>query len=911
MRMTALWVAVGAILFVCLAGAAGAAEEAKPAGGTVVLNTDSMWRMRLLWETEEVLLRSGKVDHAALKFKGPRATRWKKGATAEEFDVEKVPVLREPAETPPDWMKPDFDDSRWAYGQGPLLSGGTRTQRSDAASGVGWKLLLLRGKFDVTDPAKAEGLTLSVVYKGGIVVYLNGEEIGRSHMPEGHIGPYTPAAPYDKAVWMRADGYGMKGGDYRSYLKKIASDKSGKAPRRIRTLSGLKIPSGKLKKGMNVMAIAVHRPPARWELYATRIKAYPLPTGTFPRLALHSVELIAPRGAAVASAAAGKAAGRLRGWNYSVARRVFTSFYRHAPAERLHPIAIVGCRNGVFSGQLVLGCADPIKGLKVQVSDLKGPEAIPAQAVNVHYGLPDGWIRQGWMMSVKGPWFDGLEERPPAEVPVYKDGGGAVQPVWFRVTVPKDAKSGDYKAAVKITADGAEPIQTRIELKVIDWALPEPKEFIMDMDYFQSPDTLAMKYKVPFWSDKHWELIEKSFIEMERFSGKTAYITCIRQTQLGNQHGMVHWVRDEKGNLTPDVSIAERYLDVALKHQAVKAVVLYVWAPPSSEGEYSAVGITHDREIFISVRDKKTGKLTEEKGPVWGTPASWKFWGKLTLAVKAALKKRGLDDKMMYGLLGDHRATRKAMDDISAAAPKTLWALQSHTYCEEWKGKKLGMCSAFWGIRCEPRDPAVARGYGWKNPYWLTYGPRDSTRTVSQIARFRTLPELWMTASATSASRWKRAVGVRGLSRLGVDFWKVLEKPQSQFGGLTIIGRYPETEWGHLSFARGTPALLRPGKNGAIPSIRSEAMRENIQEVEARVFIEKVLLNENKKAKLGEELARRCQDCLDKRTRVGLNLQVRHTFSFIQGWPFYVTGLEERTEALFSLAAEVAGKVGR
>ena len=145
---------------------------------------------------------------------------------------------------------------------------------------------------------------------------------------------------------------------------------------------------------------------------------------------------------------------------------------------------------------------------------------------------------------------------------------------------------------------------------------------------------------------------------------------------------------------------------------------------------------------------------------------------------------------------------------------------------------------------------------------------------------------------------------------MGVDFWRVLDKRVSDFGGLTIIGRYPETEWGHLSFARGTPALLRPGKNGAIPSIRSEAMRENIQEIEARVFIEKALLDKDKRAKLGKELADRCQDSLDKRVRVALNLQVAHTFSFIQGWPFYVTGMEDRTEVLFSLAAEVAKKLG-
>ncbi|KKM13767.1 hypothetical protein LCGC14_1712860, partial [marine sediment metagenome] len=55
---------VGVIVSICLAGAPLAAEEAKRSAGRSILSTDSMWRMRLLWETEEVLLPSGKVDHA-------------------------------------------------------------------------------------------------------------------------------------------------------------------------------------------------------------------------------------------------------------------------------------------------------------------------------------------------------------------------------------------------------------------------------------------------------------------------------------------------------------------------------------------------------------------------------------------------------------------------------------------------------------------------------------------------------------------------------------------------------------------------------------------------------------------------------------------------------------------------------
>jgi hypothetical protein len=264
---------------------------------------------------------------------------------------------------------------------------------------------------------------------------------------------------------------------------------------------------------------------------------------------------------------------------------------------------------------------------------------------------------------------------------------------------------------------------------------------------------------------------------------------------------------------------------------------------------------------------------------------------------------------MLYGLLGDHRATRRAMDDISVAAPDTKWALHSHNYDEVWQGRQLGLCSAFWACRCKPTDPSEGRGHGWLNDYWLNFGPRDVMRVTSQIAMDRVALELWLAASPQAANVWKKARGIRGLSRIGIDFWEVLDKPSGQFGGRTVLGRYPENEWGHLSVARGTPMLLQPGSNGAIPTIRSEALRENLQEVEARIFMEKVLMDKAKRALLGEKLANRCQECLDRRIRVGLAMQVALTFVYIQGWPLYVTGFEDRTERLFTLAAEVAKKL--
>ncbi len=86
------------------------------------------------------------------------------------------------------WRDADFDDAAWQRLRGqpcvpnqyggacretnagfPYLDGGSTFQ----------SLICLRGRFLATDPAQAGELSLSVEYRGGAVVYLNGREVAR------------------------------------------------------------------------------------------------------------------------------------------------------------------------------------------------------------------------------------------------------------------------------------------------------------------------------------------------------------------------------------------------------------------------------------------------------------------------------------------------------------------------------------------------------------------------------------------------------------------------------------------------------------------------------------------------------------------------------------------------------------
>ena len=98
------------------------------------------------------------------------------------------------------WNTPAFDASAWRQGNAPLGFGASSvitnidsfastTNRPQAA--------YFRSTFTVTNPSRVSQLLINTVANDGIVVYVNGTEVGRTNMPSGTITPttYASAAP--------------------------------------------------------------------------------------------------------------------------------------------------------------------------------------------------------------------------------------------------------------------------------------------------------------------------------------------------------------------------------------------------------------------------------------------------------------------------------------------------------------------------------------------------------------------------------------------------------------------------------------------------------------------------------------------------------------------------------------------
>jgi hypothetical protein len=589
-------------------------------------------------------------------------------------------------------------------------------------------------------------------------------------------------------------------------------------------------------------------------------------------------------------------------WNQNAAVNIFVKQPRD-PAAALEPVRMSAPRNGASMGAVVVGAPATIKGLKVQVSDLAGPEAIPASAVRVRYMLPDGQTASPTKGVDLGASFDTLAEAPPAEVAPDAKTKLAVQPLWITVNVPEAAKPGDYSGTLTVSAEGLPAVKVALALQVAGWRLPAPKDYSTQMDFFESAESVALRYGVEMWSDAHLKLLDKNFELLAPLAAKTLYITAVRRTHLGNEQAMVQWVRGAEGQLEPDLGVVEKYLDVARKRLGpIPSVVLYCWEPPYSQGHAGnpdSPGRQHDRPILLTLRSTKTGKIRAITGPDWGTPESTEMWGKLSRAMQKALADRGMGDSLLFGIMGDHRPTKAAMDEIANAAPQTKWAVHSHFYCLTHHGYKVGLCAAVWGIGCTPTE-AGESGYGWRSPFRLTLNSRYDLGQYSPMSVWMALAEKWLGAKAGGKGSDDNPLnGTKGMGRMGADFWLVLKDGRGEPNRRRLCGRYPESAWGQLSLENCTTAVLTPGPDGPLSTARAEGLRQCVQAMEARISMERALLDKEQRAKLGDDLAGRARKLIDDRRRT----------VFHGGDTYAKSDWVASAGGLYALAQEVAEKL--
>ena len=960
------------ILVVSVAGGAGmatrqaTAAEAAPAAApthtgpiTVLMTrqwspdgkvpTGTIWRGFQTWQTDvartDPSMHSGQANELVpVDPMTPRVGRTAKGdvvrfycnspaysLTQKFAGLEVLPAKQThgSAWPPANWQAPDFDDSAWTRDPYPQ-----RELYSMVA------LRCLRGRFEVTDPARVKDLNLTVRFRGGAVAYLNGKEIGRAFMPamgaaegaKGEVKPDALAEDYPKEAYIGPDGTlieqgnmlhggadkeadkkndtAMKtdiglviwGGSWNwhatsadsAYPGNFVSKDSEVVTRyksRCRKLD-IKIPSSMLRSGTNVLAIEIHRAPA-WEGMFTSPSYYDgkksqlslnWADAWWDRAMLEDVKLTAAPGSAVTPNTT--PAKGMRAWIHPADVEVDPSYYGD-PNETLGPVHLRGLKNGTYSGQLVVNSTDPIKGLNTRVTDLRGPGGvIPASAITIAYPrLADGF--QGNNPKGNGNWtlFDILEPAPPREIEKTPWSFGRtfppLQPIWLSVRVPRDARAGEYRGNVTISATGEKPITTPLVMEIVaDWTLPDTTAFATYVGFLECPDAVAKQYKVELWSDAHWKLLDKVFEVLGMVGTKDLFVPLVARTHVGNPASMVRWVKQADGTYLADTAIAEKYIDTAVKHLGkIPVACLFI----AQANQYWGPNNTASDQPICTEWDPKTGQSKDLLPPKWGTPEALAFWKPVIDKMRAFLATRGLQNSMMFGYIAQGwgpvppdstKGVPNYFADLWQMAPNTKWMVTTHIAPVSWKAGTLKNADVLGGLSWmfatvnsakwmdESDTPMWKPKYGWRDrsfPFYMLAASRSRSPTwdndhCANVNRLRVAPEAVLLSQAGGYT-WQ------GFGSWGADFWG--NEWYSIAGGAGNAG----ATFANCGLSESTALwMVGPGEAGPVPTCRLRMMQEGLQEAEARIFVQNAVLDGE--AKLGPDLTKRARELCDNRTRM-------------------------------------------
>jgi hypothetical protein len=799
-------------------------------------------------------------------------------------------LMRHSAYPPKHWAEPDFDDTNWprARGQVVVPQRGRGSEVRNPAGPASWQSICLRGNFYVQDPKKVNMPRVILKYYGGAVVYVNGKEIQRGHLPEGDIRFDTLADPYSLGQYARPDGklYGPNDHKNREYYYQFQA--------RVRTIppkqwtDAVAIPNNLLRKGVNTIAIQVHAAPVN-EAAVTRTTAAQWKFGyqVWPHSGVVAARVIVgvPNGL-VQNVAPNDG---LNVSNEHPWEELYAYDYSH-PQPELRPVSLFGVRNGSYSGRLLVSSREDVIDLKVKSTELvhaEGKAKIAVENVRVRFAE----LANGHVSHRRWPRFDRLLATIPETVRAVpmKIRGRDLQPiptatipVWITVDIPKDAAPGQYQGQVTIEAQYAKPVTVPVHLTVYDWALPDTKDYLLNHCMWQSPDSVALFYKTKLWSEKHYELMGQSFAIADKMGSRLIPLPLvIRAPNLNNSQSLVRWVKQDDGTYKYDFTLVERYLDCFEKAVGKPRIIaIYNGLFEGRKNE--------QKPPEVNTLDPQTQKLGRLTAPPFGTKEYTEFWRPVLIELRERLLKRGWYDATMFAHISYcWNPTKETAAAIKSIWPDGKWISSCHGYRSNFGGLPVVCNEWIWGCgtHYNPDSGGSAR---YPRPWRKR---RDGHRMYDHFIAREFDEDNHLTEFIYFPEREMQR-DLHGLGRLGADFWPIRNPKTGRYYYLTDT-------YAGLGIETSNIALVGPGPNGPVWTERAELFREGVQINETIAYVR----NRIDSKKLPEALAKRAEALLFERAR-WVNWFAIGSLSQNLG---RISGhARERTEQLYAIAGEIA-----
>jgi hypothetical protein len=479
------------------------------------------------------------------------------------------------------------------------------------------------------------------------------------------------------------------------------------------------------------------------------------------------------------------------------------------PVNRVPPdlppgaaIELVAPRGGTVSGQAVLR-GQQLSGVKATPPVLSGPGGAT---------LP---VTVRWLTRSAGGAFANIFTATPVEK--------ELQPVLVTVTVPANAVPGVYVGKLAVTATrftGSVPVK----VEVMSWVLPSPKEWKFRTGLVQSPDTIALQYKVAPWSDAHLKLLEPSLRLLRDVGSESCYVYLMAEGVYYARETSVRW---RAPGQPLDFTILDKYLGAYEKVCGTpKTLTVQVW-------EGNRTGHLNATNSVKVTRLKADGTTTNVPAPYYDQPEALAFWKPAFDGLRDRLAKRGWNDTEVFlGLPWDSHPSEETIEFFKKVAPGWRWRVFTHGFninMPQPDGKLMLPNGSEIGW-IEVTSPVGTGQLGGKHLH-LTRMAENTKRAFvfTTICRHQAYPGsqawIWRDAPASAIQR-----GGQGVSQLGLDYWDLQLGGNETPPGLRMNNLIQI--WGPAGFNPrhlASKSLTVPGPNGAEPTLEYELLREGLQ----------------------------------------------------------------------------------
>ena len=389
---------------------------------------------------------------------------------------------------------------------------------------------------------------------------------------------------------------------------------------------------------------------------------------------------------------------------------------------------------------------------------------------------------------------------------------GTYRSLWVEVNIPETLGAGTYSINLEFSAEDALP--ERIEFTLNIGTVPLPSQKLIYTQWFHC-DCIADYYKVPIFSEEHWEWIDR-FMKMAAEHGinmlLTPVITPPLDTAKNTERPTVQLVEIKKQGEGYSFSFdrLHRYIELCKKNG-----IYYIEMPPL----FTQWGAEFTPKIVVEVNGK------EEKLFGWHVKADAPeyaiFLDALLPALVAFLKEEGMGERTFFHI-SDEPNGEQSLETYGKASKRIREHIKGFPQIDAASHYELyeqGLVEHPI-VAVDALEPFLAHNV---QPLWCYY---CGCQSVNVSNRFYGMPSYRNRILGIQLYKFQ----ARGFLQWGYNFY------YTQYSR-RLINPFLTTDAGG-SFPSGDSFSVFPGENAPLPTVALKVFREGLQDLRALCALE-------------------------------------------------------------------------